>query len=817
MRVLKFGGSSVANANNIKNVISILHESIKKDAGIIIVLSAFGGATDDLLEAASLASNGDAAYKEKLHSIEHRHLSTVKELIPLDKQSSVLSMVKKRCNEIEDICNGVFLLRELSMRTKDIIISYGELLSSQIFAAKLKSIGIENVWKDARELIITNSQFGSANVDFSLTNEKISQFFGTLKNPVCIVPGFISSDKNGNTTTLGRGGSDYTAAIIGGALNVSIVEIWTDVSGMMTADPRLVTNAKIIQELSYQEAMELSHFGAKVIYPPTIQPVMNKGIPVSIKNTFSPGDSGTLIHRDIDKNGNTIRGISSIGNLALLSLEGSGMVGIPGFSKRLFETLSGEKINVILITQSSSEHSICVGIDEVNAARAKEVIDIAFEHEIETKKVEKLIVEKGLSIVALVGDNMKSHPGISGKMFGVLGRNGVNVRAIAQGSSERNISTVIATRDVKKAINVLHEEFFETAYKQVNLFISGTGNVGSKLLAQLQQQQQYLQDHLRLQVRITGIANSRKMLFKDEGVDLSKWKELLQEAEPMNMTDLISIIKKKNLRNSVFVDVTANNDVAETYPDFLQKSISVVACNKVACSSSYDYYKKLKDLAREFNALFLFETNVGAGLPVIGTLNDLLRSGDMVNRIEAVLSGTLNFVFNNYNGEKTFAKVVRQAQDEGYTEPDPRLDLSGIDVMRKIMILARETGKKLEMEDISNNSFMPKSCMEGDVENFYNEMEKEEAHFAKLVAEVKDVGKKLKFVAKYENGNASVGLQHIDPQHDFYHLYGKDNAVLFYTNRYTEQPLVVKGAGAGAEVTASGVFADIIRAAGPYN
>ncbi len=814
MRVLKFGGSSVANADNIKSVINILQQSVEKDGSIIIVLSAFGGATDNLLEAASLASEGDISYKEKLQVIEHRHLSTVRELIPLDRQSSVLSMVKKRSNEIEDICNGVFLLKELSMRTKDKIISYGELLSSQIFAAKLKSLEINSEWKDARDLVITNSQFGAANVDFALTNEKVNEFFKSMKSSVCIVPGFISSDNNGNTTTLGRGGSDYTAAIIGAALNVSMVEIWTDVSGMMTADPRLVTNAKIIQELSYQEAMELSHFGAKVIYPPTIQPVMNKGIPVSIKNTFSPGDSGTLIHNDIDKNGNTIRGISSIGSLALLSLEGSGMVGIPGFSKRLFESLSGEKINVILITQSSSEHSICVGINEENAARAKEVIDNAFEHEIETKKVEKLIVERDLSIVALVGDNMKSHPGISGKMFGVLGRNGVNIRAIAQGSSERNISTVIATRDVKKAINVLHEEFFETTYKQLNLFISGTGNVGSKLLAQLQQQQPYLQDHLRLQVRIAGIANSRKMLFKDEGVDLSRWKESLQGAEPMIMTEMIDIIKKKNLRNSVFVDVTANDDVAKIYPHFLQKSISVVACNKVACSSSFEYYKKLKDLSREFNALFLFETNVGAGLPVIGTLNDLLRSGDKVNRIEAVLSGTLNFVFNNYNGKKSFAKVVRQAQDEGYTEPDPRLDLSGVDVMRKIMILARETGDKIEMEDITNSSFMPTSCMEGDVENFYSEMEKEEAHFSKLVSEANDAGKKLKFVAKYENGKASVGLQLIDPEHDFYHLYGKDNAVLFYTDRYTEQPLVIKGAGAGAEVTASGVFADIIRAAG---
>jgi aspartokinase/homoserine dehydrogenase 1 len=813
MQVLKFGGTSVANSQNINKVISIVQEAVKKDTSTIVVLSALGGTTDDLLNAAGLASNGDLSYKEKLQLIEQRHLAAVKELIPLDQQSSVLSMVKKRCNEIEDFCNGVFLLKELSLRTKDSITSYGELISSQIFAAKLKSIGIDNTWKDARELIITNSEHGMANVDFVLTDKNIKDYFQEHATGIFIIPGFIGRDKNNNTTTLGRGGSDYTAAIFGAALQALVVEIWTDVSGMMTADPRLVTNAKIIQHISYQEAMELSHFGAKVIYPPTIQPLMNRGIPVCIKNTFSSTDAGTWIRNDVNKNGSAIRGISSIGNLALLSLEGSGMVGIPGFSKRLFESLSNEKINVILITQSSSEHSICVGIEQVNADKAKRVIDEAFSFEIEIKKVEPLVVEKNLAIVALVGDNMKNHPGISGKMFGALGRNGVNVRAIAQGSSERNISAVIATGDVKKAINVLHEEFFETTYKQVNLFISGTGNVGGKLLAQLQQQQQHLLDHLRLQVRVAAIANSRKMLFNDEGIDLKEWKDLLQNAQPMNMEEFTGNIQKKNVRNSVFIDVTASDVVAKIYPQFLQKSISVVACNKIAASSSYEYYKNLKDLAREFNALFLFETNVGAGLPVIGTLNDLLRSGDKVNRIEAVLSGTLNFVFNNYTGERSFAKVVKQAQDEGYTEPDPRLDLSGTDVMRKIMILARESGEKLEMIDISNNSFMPESCMKGDVDNFYKEMEKYESHFLKLVSEAKDAGKKLKFVAKYEDGKASVGLQHIDPKHDFYHLYGKDNAVLFYTNRYTEQPLVIKGAGAGAEVTASGVFADIIRAA----
>ena len=813
MQVLKFGGTSVANAQNINGVITIVSEALQKDK-IIVVLSALGGITDALFDAAASASKGDLSYKEKLHQIEQRHLSTVKDLIPLDQQSSVLSMVKKRCNEIEDICNGVFLLKELSLRTTDSIVCYGELISSQIFSAKLKTQGIKNTWKDSRELILTDSQFGNATVDFTITNKNIRDFIVSVDTDICIISGFTASDKNGNTTTLGRGGSDYTAAIVAAALHVSLVEIWTDVSGMMTADPRLVSNAKIIQQISYQEAMELSHFGAKVIYPPTIQPVMNLNIPVCIKNTFSPADAGTWIHSDIHKNGNTIRGISSINKLALLSLEGSGMVGIPGFSKRLFEALSDEKINVILITQSSSEHSICVGIEEVNAGMAKEVIDEEFAHEIEIKKVEPLVVEKDLAIVALVGDNMKNHTGVSGKMFGVLGRNGVNIRAIAQGSSERNISAVVATADVKKAINVLHEEFFETTYKQVNLFISGTGNVGGKLLAQLKQQQQHLQDHLRLQVRVAAIANSRKMLFNDEGIDLSEWNELLQNAEPMNKDEFVNIIQKKNLRNSVFIDVTANEEVAKSYPHFFKKSISVVACNKIACSSPYEYYKKCKDLAREFNTLFLFETNVGAGLPVIGTLNDLLRSGDKVNKIEAVLSGTLNYVFNNYNGEKSFAQIVRQAQDEGYTEPDPRLDLSGTDVMRKIMILARETGVKLEMEEIANSSFMPPSCMKGDVENFYKEMEKHEDHFLKLIKEANAAEKKLKFVAKYEDGKASVGLQHIDPQHDFYHLYGKDNAVLFYTDRYVEQPLVIKGAGAGAEVTASGVFADIIRAAG---
>ncbi len=812
MQVLKFGGSSVANAENINKVVNIVKGKIETDTTIVVV-SAFGGITDLLLQCSHLAASGDENYKEKLVVAEHRHLHAVKELLPITEQSGLLSKIKTYCNEIEDICNGIFLLRELSERTKDRIVSYGEILSSTIIGAKMKSKLGECEWKDSREIIITDSNFGNAVVDFLITDKKIMGYFSSSTSRLFILPGFISADTKGTNTTLGRGGSDYTAAILAAALKADALEIWTDVSGMMTADPRLVSNVKMIPQISYQEAMELSHFGAKVIYPPTIQPVLSKGIPTWIKNTFAPDDYGTLIQKDGSQNDTSIRGISSINKIALLSLEGSGMVGIPGFSKRLFEVLASNKINVILITQSSSEHSICVGIDEANADFARKLIDEAFAYEIATKKVDPLIVEKDLAIIAVVGDNMRSHPGISGKMFGNLGRNGVNVRAISQGSSERNISAVISLHDVKKAINVLHEEFFETTYKEINLFLAGVGNVGSKLLAQLQKQQRYLQKYLRIKIKVAGIANSKKMLFNDDGIDLGNWSQLLESGEQMNISGFVNTIIEKNFRNSVFADVTANADIATCYDQLLQKSISVVACNKIACSSSFEYFKKLKNMANEFNASFLYETNVGASLPVIGSLNDLIRSGDKIRKIEAVLSGTLNFVFNNYNGETCFSDVVMQAKKEGFTEPDPRLDLSGKDVMRKIMILARECGAKIEMEDIANISFMPAPCMVGSVEEFFASMKEHEDHFQKLYKEASEKGNKLKFVAKFENGKASVGLQHISPEHDFYHLYGKDNIVLFYTDRYADQPLVIKGAGAGADVTASGVFADIIRTA----
>ncbi len=817
MQVLKFGGSSIAYPENIGKIVSIVKQAIEKDK-IIVVVSALGGVTDRLLEAATAAASGTEVFKQTIAAIEKQHFELIKSMIPVAHQSHLLSLVKTAVNEIEDICNGIFLLGEITPRIKDRLASYGEWMSSRIIAEKFQFENMNVLWKDARELIKTNSHYTHAEVDFGSTTHNITAFFEKHSTRLFMIPGFIASNPEGVTTTLGRGGSDYTAAIIAAALHANVLEIWTDVSGMMTADPRLVTNAKVIHKISYGEAMELSHFGAKVIYPPTLQPVMNKNIPVWIKNTFAPQNAGTLVvnnnsSADDDK-GEMIRGISSINNIALLSLEGSGMVGIPGFSKKLFAALSREQVNVILITQGSSEHSICVAIDSAKAEVAKRAVDADFAGELALHKVEPLKVETDLSIIALVGEQMKSHPGVSGKMFNALGKNGINIRAIAQGSSEKNISAVIATKDILKAVNVLHEEFFETTYKQAHLYIVGVGNVGARLLHQIQKQLLFIRQHLNLKISVIGISNSRKMLFGENGIDVNNWQQQLEQGSAADLTTFIDNVIKKNHRNSIFVDITADVHVAHSYERLLKKSISVVACNKIAASSDYDQYKKLKKLAGEYNCKFLFETNVGAGLPVIGTLNGLIHSGDNVKKIEAVLSGTLNFVFNNYDGTKPFADVVRQAQAEGYTEPDPRLDLSGTDVMRKILILAREAGYHLEWNDITNNAFLPEACMQGSVEAFYECMLQHEAHFKKLLGDADTHHCKLKFVATLDNGKASVGLQHINAAHDLYNLQGKDNIVLFYTERYCNQPLVIKGAGAGPDVTASGVFADIVRAAG---
>ena len=820
MKVLKFGGSSVGSAENIEKVIEIVRRSIETDA-CAVVLSAMQGTTDNLIDAAKTAERGDDSFRAKIREIDARHQTAARSLLGESSQDGVFDFIENRINELRNICEGVYLLRELSARTLDRIVSFGEILSTKIAAAKFNALGIENVWKDSRQLIRTDANYGFAAIDFQTTNAQIRDFFdGQIQNPksktqnLWILPGFIGSDAEGITTTLGRGGSDYTGAILAAALDADVLEIWTDVSGMMTADPRIVRNIRQIPQITYREAMELSHFGAKVIYPPTIQPVLQKNIPIFIKNTFAPDDYGTLIEAEVADKREIIRGITSIDKISVLSLEGSGMVGIPGFSKRLFDALSRAQINVILITQSSSEHSICVAVEEKSGALAKTVVDKEFEYEIAVGRIEPLQVENGLSILALVGDNMKAHTGISGKMFSALGAQGVNIRAIAQGSSERNISAIIESKDVRKAVNSLHEEFFSDGKRQINLYIVGVGTVGSRLLAQLEQQAEYISEQMNLNLRVVGLANSKKALFDENGIDLRDYKARLAEAgTDTDAHGFAALIAEKNLRNSIFVDVTASSGVIEIYPELLEKSVSVIACNKVAASSAYEDYQTLKNLAREYSANFLFETNVGAGLPIINTLNDLTRSGDQINRIDAVLSGTLNFVFNNYDGSRSFASVVRQAQDEGYTEPDPRLDLSGTDVARKILILAREAGYRLEMTDIENAGFLPESCLQGSVEDFYAEMEKHEDYFRELLEKAKSEGLILKYIASFAGGRASVGLQSIDATHNFANLSGKDNAVLFYTNRYSEQPLVVKGAGAGADVTAAGVFADIIRAA----
>ncbi len=823
MKVMKFGGSSVANAENIEKVFEIVKTEIETNS-CVVILSAMQDTTDALIEIGKSAENGDENFRKKIAEIKEKHFEAAQLLIG-KKATDLLNLIENYVSELKSICEGVFLLRELTLKTLDRIVSFGEIFSTKIFSAKLNSLGIENVWKDSRELIKTNSNFGSAEVDFDKTNEQIKEFFQNQTAKLYILPGFISSDKNGATTTLGRGGSDFTAAILAAAIDAEVLEIWTDVSGMMTADPRIVRNIRQIPRITYREAMELSHFGAKVIYPPTIQPVLQKNIPILIKNTFAPEDFGTLIEAETDDEKDIIRGISSIDKIAVLSLEGSGMVGIPGFSKRLFDALSRAKINVILITQSSSEHSICVAVEERSGALAREVVDNEFKYEINVGKIEPLRVENGFSILALVGDNMKAHTGISGKMFNALGSQGINIHAIAQGSSERNISAVIESKDVKKAVNTLHEEFFSDGNRQVNIFIVGVGTVGKKLLAQIAQQSDFLRENLRLNLRVVGLANSKNILFDEEGINLSNWQNLLNGAKTENYDSdskdqkpkikdrIVELIIKENLRNSIFVDVTANAEVVEVYPKLLQKAVSIIACNKIAASSDYEKYQNLKDLAREYNANFLFETNVGAGLPIINTLNDLMRSGDKIKRIEAVLSGTLNFVFNNYNGSRSFSSVVRQAQNEGYTEPDPRLDLSGTDVARKILILAREVGYIIEMSDIENKGFLPASCLSGTVEDFYNEMKAHEDYFKNLFETARNQNLSLKYIASFDDGKASVGLQSIDEKHNFANLSGKDNAVLFYTNRYADLPLVVKGAGAGADVTAAGVFADIIRAA----
>lgn len=812
LKILKFGGTSVGSASSIRTVKDIIISN-SKEFNTVVVVSALGGVTNLLLEASETAARGDESYIRIFKNIEKKHLTVSKTLIPVNAQGTTLTKIKVLLNDLEDLLKGVFLIKELSEKTKDCILSYGEVMSSHILTDFLNVSKIKTNLADPRDMIITDETYGGATVDFKKTNTKVAEYFEKASYPV-ICPGFMAGTTNGQTITLGRGGSDYSAAILASVLNADMLEIWTDVSGMMTSDPGLVTSAHPINNLSYQEAMELSHFGAKVIYPPTIQPVLEKGIPVTIKNTFKKDHPGTLIQKGVSE-GNLIKGLSSIKNLALLNLSGSGMIGVPNFSFRLFKALSESKVNVIIITQASSEHSICVGVDENDVKASQKAINAEFKYEINAKRVNQVEVEAGLAIVALVGDRMREHVGISGKMFGALGQNGINIKAIAQGSSERNITAVIDNKDLKKALNVLHESFFLSEKKQINVFMVGIGNVGNTLIKQIAGQQKYLLQKENIDLRIAGVANSRKMWIEENGINLRAWKSNFnKKGKKMNLKRFGERIHKLNLRNSIFVDNTADMEIAKTYAEFLKKNISVVTPNKIACSSSFEEYSTLKDIEREFRSKFLYETNVGAGLPVLSTLKDLISSGDKIIKIEAVLSGTLNYIFNHYNGDELFGDIVQRAQDEGYTEPDPRIDLSGIDVMRKILILIRESGYKYELNQIKSKDFMPAESMKAkSLEAFYKSLTEKEDKFKALFQKADSKGKKLKYVAEFDLKTATTGLKEIASDHPFYHLEGKDNIVLFYTNRYKEQPLVVKGAGAGAEVTASGIFADIIRIA----
>lgn len=811
MKVLKFGGSSVKTSERIQKVIQIVKESVYNQK-IVVVVSAVGGVTDLLLETAYTAAKGNEGYLNSLKEIENIHLDIIRNLIPIKSQSGVLGQVKKMLNQLDSILEGVYLIHELTDKTTDRIVSFGELLSSYIIVEGMKSYQLNAVRKNAQEIIVTDANFGNASVLHKLTNLKIKAYFDTETSDVIVLPGFVSATENNEVSTLGRGGSDYTAAIVAAALDVSVLEIWTDVSGMYTANPNIVKQAFPIASISYQEAMELSHFGAKVLYPPTIQPVLAKEIPICIKNTFEPSADGTIISK-VSKNTNPIKGISHIDNMCIATLEGSGMIGIPGFSNRLFEALYLHKINVSLITQASSEHSICFSIESYNAEKAKKVVDTAFEYEIEQHKIQPLQIEKDNAIIALVGDNMKNHQGISGKMFSTLGKNNVNIRAIAQGASEKNISAVIAHKDIKKALNSLHHTFFENQTKQLNLFIVGVGNVGGKLIEQIAQQHHYLIDNLQLNIRIVGMANSRKMLINDEGIDLKTWQQQLKTSEiPFSLEDFHKQVTALNLQNSIFVDNTANATVSNVYEHYLKESVAVVTCNKIACSSDYSNYKNLKRLSKKYNAPFLFETNVGAGLPIINTLNNLIDSGDRIQKIQAVLSGSLNFIFNNFNANTNFYDVVKQAGAEGYTEPDPRIDLSGVDVARKILILARESGYNLELDAIKNKTFLgPEGLKADSIDDFYKSLKSEPEHYNAIFTAASAKGERLKYVAEFKDGKANVSLQSVASDHPFYNLDGSDNIVLFFTDRYPTQPLIIKGAGAGADVTASGLFADIIR------
>jgi bifunctional aspartokinase / homoserine dehydrogenase 1 len=803
MKVLKFGGTSVESASAIRKVKDIiLHEN----SDIIVVVSALGGVTDLILKAARVAAAASGEYQPILAEIKDRHYTTISELF--NGSAPIRYIAEELIEELEQILTGITLVGELTPKTLDRIAGIGERISSHLLAQFIPGA----VRKDSAELIQTDSNFGKAAVNFQDTNKNIRNEFQTFKG-IAVVPGFIAKNIKGEFTTLGRGGSDFTAAIFAAALEVDSLEIWTDVNGFMTADPRVITKAYTIPELTYSEAMELSHFGAKVIYPPTILPVYQKGIPIRVKNTFSPQNPGTLILQGAKTpRERPIKGISSISGISLLTLQGLGMVGVTGISMRLFTALAAVNVNVILISQASSENSISVAIDENMVELAENSIRREFEKEIISGQVSKVDIEGGLSIVAIVGENMKHTTGVAGKLFSTIGKNGINIIAIAQGASELNISWVVKTSELRKTLNVVHESFFLSENVELNVFLLGVGTVGSNLLQQLQKQQPKLLAEKHLKIKLAGIANSKKMAFLRDGLDMMSYASILQESQMKSgIGDFVREMKNMNIYNSVFVDCTASEEVASFYMEILQSNISVVTANKVAASSSYSNYIALKNVAKEKGVKFLFETNVGAGLPIINTLNDLVNSGDSILKIEAVLSGTLNFIFNTVSAEVPLSQTIRMAKEIGYSEPDPRLDLNGVDVARKILILARESGYPLEMENITINRFMPDELFEGSLDEFWKNVHKLDVDFELKRQRLETENKKWRFVATYENGAAQIGLQEVDTRHPFYDLEGSNNLVMYTTERYHEFPMLIKGYGAGASVTAAGVFADLIK------
>lgn len=802
MKVLKFGGTSVGNADNIRKVKSIVDS---QTGDIIVVVSALGGITDKILTAAKSAATGTGNYHEMLAEIKSKHEETINSLF--NGTGSIKYIVEELLFELKQILTGITLVGELTPKTLDRIAGIGERISSHIVAGFL---GARRY--DASEFIRTDSNFGKAAVNFGITHKNIEEVFNAFQG-VAVVPGFISKNEKGEFTTLGRGGSDYTAAIVAAALNAEILEIWTDVNGFMTADPRVISKAYTIPELTYSEAMELSHFGAKVIYPPTILPVYQKGIPVLIKNTFEPENPGTRISQRVEKGAERIiKGISSISGITLVTLQGIGMVGVTGISMRLFTALAKVNVNVILISQASSENSISIAIEQNLVDLAQNAIESEFEKEIANGQISRIAIEPDLSIVAIVGENMKHATGNAGKLFSTIGRNGINVIAIAQGASELNISWVVKNEVLRKTLNVVHESFFLSENVELNVFLMGIGTVGGNLLQQLQKQQEKLLKEKHLKIKLTGVANTRKMLFNREGIDIANYREALEkEGEVSSLSGFVDAIRKMNIYNSVVVDCTASDLVAEKYREILESNISIVTANKSAASSAFSNYSEIKRIAKQKGVKFLFETNVGAGLPIINTLNDLVNSGDKILKIEAVLSGTLNFVFNTISADIPLSKTIRMAKDEGYSEPDPRIDLSGVDVARKVLILARESGYQLEMEDIKINRFIPDDLFNGTLEDFWKNVGSLDAEFESKRKKLEAENKKWRFVAKFENGAGEAGLIEVDSRHPFYDLEGSNNLVMYTTERYNQFPMLIKGYGAGASVTAAGVFADLIK------